>query len=1128
MMAEREKEKGRKMQRRDQLRQQKLVQDQQQKLLAMQEQLALLQEFRRAGEPRGGAPARHQSVPPLPQHREQEKQADKVRQKQQRKAAKRRAKALRELAATDEENLLEGEPDLNEWDDAAANIPESFANFTSKQDEGDLGDVAYDESGAPNSDQAESQWWQPPEPHDHSDGMLPQHQHQLSELAHKLRTCGPLALEEATSSPKAAVQDASVAQSGIPDCPSEMPPWARQLPTKTAPGELDDRNWYADGMPIVRPPDAATASRTEMWLSTFDKHKREAAAAWPQELPQEAGIEQSNKKFAVPDRRTALERYMEQQRLQQRVESENVPESPSKEKMALMAHMSPEEHQALEALEAEISAQADHDVGTYDAEPPHAVPTLDNARKIAAEALALACADGSLDVAIQRHQMSLDDEDAAAATQPEESGPIDSSLVLDIMNVARELSRNNQLSQTELCAFLGEGTESRFSGFLQWMMAERARNFQRWAKNRDGTISLLHLRGAAMEFVSEDLPNSPAQAASPAKRIDASISRREVDGNAVETDEASVPLQAFVNRSTVSSEIVEARRRRLEGATGLPVVLYTCGSKSGRPSRLCLDTTTMVLTAVPARGDSNNPSGSLLSVSLNGQALSILRGAEACEHLWGVDGVPLDLVAHADAVVAFLSHGSSTCVRFSSVAACDEVLHVLSDLATLMQPLPPQGQLEAAVATIEKGSPDDAAAAVAPVQEEQAVAEHASKDEAAKPADVLTEAEYASSEAAAGAALQALEKVKKELGTDTCICILGSRSFSHPDSETLVKMVARRFGESLNGSVCFVTGGQEGVQKTFARHCRGRSNLWNLVLEGQESGFSAGVDVTTCTDQEQLRQVLPLLGNVFVSFEGGPGSAQVMRSAFARGAHIIPVMRTGGASAGMFDLPMDILTRPSFATEEQWSLLADINATPLDTANALVGIIAGIMNSFEQAEQDVGTKVAKKLVESIDDSRPESSIGGSGLGMANSNISWPAAGSWSYMRNDSMDQTVSEQQDMENANRSWPVGKSWPYARLADDANEGSSGGDHCLVVDSPPTMRSAASSLSSFTGCTPTADLCRIVVASVTENVLDAAQKDGDDGNPSACVLGIPTVVDEVAAASIDAALTEAAAAAA
>merc|ERR1719171_3255063 len=132
---------------------------------------------------------------------------------------------------------------------------------------------------------------------------------------------------------------------------------------------------------------------------------------------------------------------------------------------------------------------------------------------------------------------------------------------------------------------------------------------------------------------------------------------------------------------------------------------------------------------------------------------------------------------------------------------------------------------------------------------------------------------------------------------------------------------------SLGNSAVFITGGMPGVQEAFAKYCMVGSRLYNLLPSGQQSNYGVGEDIHAGTNLDERLKIFGELGDVYITFEGGPGVSKEANAAFARGVGVVPLMRTGGASGGMFDFPAGAMEKPSFTSQEQWDLLAS-NAVP--------------------------------------------------------------------------------------------------------------------------------------------------------------------------------------------------------
>mmetsp|Transcript_89445 Transcript_89445/g.225730 ORF Transcript_89445/g.225730 Transcript_89445/m.225730 type:complete len:325 (-) Transcript_89445:59-1033(-) len=190
--------------------------------------------------------------------------------------------------------------------------------------------------------------------------------------------------------------------------------------------------------------------------------------------------------------------------------------------------------------------------------------------------------------------------------------------------------------------------------------------------------------------------------------------------------------------------------------------------------------------------------------------------------------------------------------------------------------------------------------------------------------------------------------VRRQMGAldkkKTVVCVLGSTKFSCPDTEELIRLTAVELQVLLPlGKVCFVTGGMPGAQQVFAASCPSDvgTGMWHLVPQGLQSGFGAGTDLQAGTCMEEKQAILAHVGDVYLTFEGGPGVAKEARFANARGAVVIPLSRTGGASGGMFDFPKVEIPR-SIKDPEVWELLSRSEAPIAHSARAAAQIAASM------------------------------------------------------------------------------------------------------------------------------------------------------------------------------------------
>jgi len=204
-----------------------------------------------------------------------------------------------------------------------------------------------------------------------------------------------------------------------------------------------------------------------------------------------------------------------------------------------------------------------------------------------------------------------------------------------------------------------------------------------------------------------------------------------------------------------------------------------------------------------------------------------------------------------------------------------------------------------------------------------------------------------------------------ELPRGVRVCVIGSRRFHNPGNEQLMKVLAHSCAVNLAGRIVVLTNGMEGVQETFAKALGGEfasSALVNLVPASESSGYGIGIDIAAGANIEECMAIFYEVGDIYITCEGGPGMAKEASAALHHGAIVLPLMSTGGASAGMFDFPAGALERPDFTTDEMWSLLKDGDATPEVVSTALIGMIAGVISSGRFARDASEMVVPSSLV----------------------------------------------------------------------------------------------------------------------------------------------------------------------
>mmetsp|Transcript_122596 Transcript_122596/g.308201 ORF Transcript_122596/g.308201 Transcript_122596/m.308201 type:complete len:509 (-) Transcript_122596:88-1614(-) len=275
---------------------------------------------------------------------------------------------------------------------------------------------------------------------------------------------------------------------------------------------------------------------------------------------------------------------------------------------------------------------------------------------------------------------------------------------------------------------------------------------------------------------------------------------------------------------------------------------------------------------------------------------------------------------------------SSTCNMRSVVRMCSHIFQ--------------QGSPEAAAA----GRPSAASASTSARATSAAVASASSRSAAAVAAPA-EQREETPSEAAA--------RVRAALGgrgASPCVvvCVLGGTDFRTAEARALVEALAAKLDAVAGSKVRFVTGGMAGVHETFAKSCGDGSRVWNLLPVGHSSGFGRGTDINAGRSLDERKAIFGLLGDVYLTVEGGPALAQEAQVAYERGATVVPLRRTGGASDGLFGFPAGALQRPPFASEVQWALLASKDASVDESAAAAAAVVEACVAAAVAAKESAG------------------------------------------------------------------------------------------------------------------------------------------------------------------------------
>lgn len=176
--------------------------------------------------------------------------------------------------------------------------------------------------------------------------------------------------------------------------------------------------------------------------------------------------------------------------------------------------------------------------------------------------------------------------------------------------------------------------------------------------------------------------------------------------------------------------------------------------------------------------------------------------------------------------------------------------------------------------------------------------------------------------------------VVARLGAGPRIVAVGSTSFWGADSEALTVAIAAELAR-LEG-VTAMTGGMDGVGVTFgrafaaARRALGQPEQMFHVLPRRSGECDHGVTLFAGDGFYARREILGRVAPVYLVIEGGPGTAHEAAVAYAHGATVIPVGRTGGVAREIFQER----ERPAGIEAGDWALLGDERAPHGEVAAA--------------------------------------------------------------------------------------------------------------------------------------------------------------------------------------------------
>lgn len=216
----------------------------------------------------------------------------------------------------------------------------------------------------------------------------------------------------------------------------------------------------------------------------------------------------------------------------------------------------------------------------------------------------------------------------------------------------------------------------------------------------------------------------------------------------------------------------------------------------------------------------------------------------------------------------------------------------------------------------------------------------------------------------------ALSRTLSNMKAGYRICVLGVVAPECVEAVESARLVAQGLSTSLGSRAVFITTGHAGVQQTFAESCADGERVYSILPDGVASNYATGVDLNVADSEEQARALLTAVGDIYLSFEGDKAVAEEAEVAFARGARVLPLIRTGGASAGAFGFPAEAIADPDFFVKEgQWAMLSRTDVSLSLTAAAVVSIVVDMLDASESLSPE---PALGSVVEEADVSVPSS------------------------------------------------------------------------------------------------------------------------------------------------------------
>ena len=202
--------------------------------------------------------------------------------------------------------------------------------------------------------------------------------------------------------------------------------------------------------------------------------------------------------------------------------------------------------------------------------------------------------------------------------------------------------------------------------------------------------------------------------------------------------------------------------------------------------------------------------------------------------------------------------------------------------------------------------------------------------------------------------------LNKNLPTGKLVYISGSTKLFSQNGESICREIGTFLAKDRN--VVLVTGGFYGVGETVGRsfyeerkrlgweegvvHIQAVKDSQDRTLQTRQNADGTfqkvpyGITLFNGCSIRQREMLTAKCLDLCILIEGGPGAAFEAHQFSWNDHTVVPVMVTGGAAGGKFNVPSTIFIKPENVPETEWATLKDEKASPTDIAKAVATIVA--------------------------------------------------------------------------------------------------------------------------------------------------------------------------------------------